>query len=63
MPSISGLSVPPKRSLVGVSIQRATTLDPNSFDAWFNVGYTLNELNLHGEALVACERAPPAAVF
>ena len=24
--------------------QRATQLDPNSFDAWFNLGYTLGEL-------------------
>ena len=37
--------------------QRATQLDPNSFDAWFNLGYTLGELKRYAEALLADERA------
>jgi tetratricopeptide (TPR) repeat protein len=37
--------------------QRATQLDPNSFDAWANLGYALNSLGRHAEALPAEERA------
>jgi tetratricopeptide (TPR) repeat protein len=37
--------------------QQAAQLDPNSFDAWFNLGATLNSLSRYVEALVAHERA------
>ena len=37
--------------------QRATQLDPRSFSAWFNVGYTLGNLRRYEEALVALDRA------
>ncbi len=37
--------------------QRAAQLDPNSFDAWANLGYTLEELKRPAEALPANERA------
>lgn len=37
--------------------QRATQLDPNSFDAWVNLGYTLNVLKRFADALPAHERA------
>jgi tetratricopeptide (TPR) repeat protein len=37
--------------------QVATQLDPNSFDAWFNLGYALGELKRWAEALPATERA------
>ena len=33
--------------------QRATQLDPRSFDAWVNLGSTLDNLKGYGEALVA----------
>jgi len=36
---------------------RATQLDPLSFDAWANLGYTLNELKRYEESLPACDRA------
>ncbi len=35
--------------------QRATQRGPNSFDAWFNLGYTLYELRQYAEALPAYE--------
>jgi tetratricopeptide (TPR) repeat protein len=35
--------------------QRATQLDPNNFDAWFNLGYTSYELRQYAEALPAYE--------
>src|SRR5258706_14711004 len=37
--------------------QRATQLDARSFNAWFNVGYTLGNLRRYEEALVALDRA------
>jgi tetratricopeptide (TPR) repeat protein len=37
--------------------ERATQADPNSFSAWFNLGYTLGELKRWAEALPADERA------
>ena len=37
--------------------QRATQLDRRSFSAWFNVGYTLSELERYDEALAAYDRA------
>jgi tetratricopeptide (TPR) repeat protein len=40
-----------------VLFQRATQLDPRSFDAWSNVGATLNSLNRYAEALPAHEQA------
>ena len=37
--------------------QRATQLAPDSFDAWFNLGYSLHEMKHPEEALVADEQA------
>lgn len=37
--------------------QRATQLDPNSFDAWSNLGLTLSRLERKMEALVAYDKA------
>ncbi len=37
--------------------ERATQLDPNSDDAWFNVGYSLDALGRYEQALAACDRA------
>jgi Flp pilus assembly protein TadD len=37
--------------------QRATQLDPRSFDAWANISYTLIELKRYEQSLAACERA------
>jgi tetratricopeptide (TPR) repeat protein len=37
--------------------QRATQADPNSFDAWANLGYTLGELGRFEDELAADERA------
>ena len=37
--------------------ERATQLDPNSFSAWGNVGYILNELGRYEQALPALDRA------
>lgn len=37
--------------------QRATQQAPDSFDAWFRVGYTLLALRRHTEALMAYDRA------
>ncbi len=33
--------------------ERAIQLDPNSYSAWFNVGYSLNELGRYEQALAA----------
>ena len=38
-------------------IERATRLLPNSFSAWANLGYLLNELKRYADALLAHERA------
>jgi tetratricopeptide (TPR) repeat protein len=37
--------------------ERAALLDPNSFDAWVNLGNTLSQLKRYAEALPAHERA------
>jgi tetratricopeptide (TPR) repeat protein len=37
--------------------ERAALLDPDSFDAWFNLGYTLSQLKRKADALPAYERA------
>ncbi len=37
--------------------ERATQLDPNSYDAWFNVAYSLDDLARYEQALVAYDRA------
>jgi tetratricopeptide (TPR) repeat protein len=37
--------------------QRATEIDPNSFDAWANLSHTLFELKYYSQALSAEERA------
>ncbi|HEX8727966.1 MAG TPA: tetratricopeptide repeat protein, partial [Ktedonobacterales bacterium] len=37
--------------------ERATQLDPNSYNAWFNVGFSLNELGRYEQALAAYDRA------
>ena len=37
--------------------ERATQLAPDSFDAWFNLGYTFELLGRHADALQANERA------
>lgn len=37
--------------------ERAAQLQPTSFEAWFNLGYLLNELSRFNEALPAHERA------
>jgi tetratricopeptide (TPR) repeat protein len=36
---------------------RASQLDPNSYSAWFNVAYTLDDLGHYEQALVAYDRA------
>jgi tetratricopeptide (TPR) repeat protein len=38
-------------------IERATQLNPSSFDAWFNLGFILNELHRYTSALPAYDRA------
>jgi tetratricopeptide (TPR) repeat protein len=37
--------------------ERAAQLDPNSYDAWFNVGYSLKQLRRFEQAIVADDRA------
>ncbi|HEY1388797.1 MAG TPA: toll/interleukin-1 receptor domain-containing protein [Ktedonobacterales bacterium] len=37
--------------------ERATQLAPNSYDAWFNVAYSLDDLGRYEKALVAYDRA------
>ena len=37
--------------------ERATQLDPNSFTAWNNVGYSLDDMSRYEQALVAYDRA------
>lgn len=37
--------------------ERGTQLDPNSYSAWLNVGYSLGILKRYEQALAACERA------
>jgi tetratricopeptide (TPR) repeat protein len=37
--------------------ERATKVDPRSFDAWFNLGLSYNDTGRPSEGLVACDRA------